>query len=127
MCLPLIFIKKINNCFLLCSQDKALAEIDEENPLAESNESDSEDNAVDRETAVAEKEKVNKNKKKRELVTFTVQCKLSYFYCFPQGNRFFKDGRYDDAVECYTRGMAADPYSPVLPTNRATAFFRLKK
>lgn len=40
---------------------------------------------------------------------------------------FFKEGKYDDAVECYTRGMAADPYNPVLPTNRATAFFRLKK
>uniref|UniRef100_A0A8C6WN77 RNA polymerase II-associated protein 3 n=1 Tax=Neogobius melanostomus TaxID=47308 RepID=A0A8C6WN77_9GOBI len=44
-----------------------------------------------------------------------------------EGNMFFKEGKYDNAVECYTRGMAADPYNPVLPTNRATAFFRLKK
>ncbi|XP_013882450.1 RNA polymerase II-associated protein 3 [Austrofundulus limnaeus] len=80
--------------------DKALAEIDKEDCLADSNESDSEDNAADQEKALAEKE---------------------------QGNKFFKDGRYDDAIECYTRGMAADPYNPVLPTNRATAFFRLKK
>uniref|UniRef100_A0A4W6D3C4 RNA polymerase II-associated protein 3 n=1 Tax=Lates calcarifer TaxID=8187 RepID=A0A4W6D3C4_LATCA len=43
------------------------------------------------------------------------------------GNKFFKDGKYDDAIECYTRGMGADPYNPVLPTNRATSFFRLKK
>ncbi|XP_077400765.1 RNA polymerase II-associated protein 3 isoform X2 [Vanacampus margaritifer] len=44
-----------------------------------------------------------------------------------KGNTFFKEGKYDNAIECYSRGMAADPYNPVLPTNRATAFFRLKK
>ncbi|XP_061663460.1 RNA polymerase II-associated protein 3 [Syngnathoides biaculeatus] len=44
-----------------------------------------------------------------------------------KGNAFFKEGKYDDAIECYSRGMAADPYNPVLPTNRACAFFRLKK
>ncbi|XP_071358436.1 RNA polymerase II-associated protein 3 [Trachinotus anak] len=80
--------------------DKALSEMDKEESPAESNESDSEEAAVDQEKALAEKEK---------------------------GNKFFKDGKYDDAIECYTRGMGADPYSPVLPTNRATSFFRLKK
>lgn len=81
--------------------DKVLEELDkEEESPADSNESDSEDTAVDAEKALAEKEK---------------------------GNKFFKDGKYDDAIECYTRGMAADPYNPVLPTNRATSFFRLKK
>ncbi|CAN9508311.1 unnamed protein product [Ophioblennius macclurei] len=76
--------------------DKALAEMDKE----ESNESDSEEAAVDQEKALAEKEK---------------------------GNALFKEGKYDDAIECYTRGMGADPYNPVLPTNRATSFYRLKK
>ncbi|KAL3977458.1 cell adhesion molecule-related/down-regulated by oncogenes [Sarotherodon galilaeus] len=81
--------------------EKVLEEMDkEEDCPAESNESDSEEAAVDPEKALAEKEK---------------------------GNKFFKDGKYDDAIECYTRGMAADPYNPVLPTNRATSFFRLKK
>ncbi|XP_054911563.1 RNA polymerase II-associated protein 3 [Poeciliopsis prolifica] len=65
---------------------------------AESNESDSEE--VDKDRAQSEKE---------------------------NGNKLFKEGRYDEAIECYTRGMAADPYNPVLPTNRATSFFRLKK
>lgn len=74
--------------------------MDKEDSPAESNDSDSEDAAVDQEKALAEKEK---------------------------GNAFFRDGKYDDAVECYTRGMNADPYNPVLPTNRATSFFRLKK
>ncbi|XP_022045045.1 RNA polymerase II-associated protein 3 [Acanthochromis polyacanthus] len=79
--------------------DKALEEMDKEE-CHESNESDSEEAAVDQEKALAEKEK---------------------------GNKFFKDGKYDEAIECYTRGMGADPYNPVLPTNRATSFFRLKK
>lgn len=81
--------------------EKVLEEMDkEEDCPVESNESDSEEAPVDPENALAEKEK---------------------------GNKFFKDGKYDDAIECYTRGMAADPYNPVLPTNRATSFFRLKK
>ncbi|XP_075407945.1 RNA polymerase II-associated protein 3 [Tenrec ecaudatus] len=44
-----------------------------------------------------------------------------------KGNQFFKQGKYDEAIECYTKGMTADPYNPVLPTNRASAYFRLKK
>lgn len=80
--------------------DKALAEMDKEESPAESNESDTEEAAADREKGLGEKEK---------------------------GNKLFKDGKYDDAIECYTRGMSADPRNPVLPTNRATAFFRLKK
>ncbi|XP_028255050.1 RNA polymerase II-associated protein 3 [Parambassis ranga] len=80
--------------------DKALEEMDKEECPADSNESDSEEVAVDQKKALDEKKK---------------------------GNDFFRDGKYDDAIECYTRGMGADPYNPVLPTNRATAFFRLKK
>ncbi|XP_052410777.1 RNA polymerase II-associated protein 3 isoform X17 [Carassius gibelio] len=71
----------------------------EESPV-HSNESDSEEPAVDRDLALTEKEK---------------------------GNEFFRVGRYDSAIECYTRGMDADPYNPVLPTNRAACFYRLKK
>ncbi|XP_026779620.3 RNA polymerase II-associated protein 3 [Pangasianodon hypophthalmus] len=80
--------------------DKALEALDKEVSPAESNDSDSEEAQVDRDLAEKEKEK---------------------------GNKFFKDGKYDDAIECYTKGMSADPYSPVLPTNRAACFFRLKK
>ncbi|XP_036432981.1 RNA polymerase II-associated protein 3 isoform X3 [Colossoma macropomum] len=79
--------------------EKALESVDkEESP--ESNGSDLEEVQVDRDLAMREKEK---------------------------GNQFFKDGKYDDAIECYTRGMSADPYNPILPTNRAACFFRLKK
>uniref|UniRef100_A0A8D0L6A9 RNA polymerase II-associated protein 3 n=1 Tax=Sphenodon punctatus TaxID=8508 RepID=A0A8D0L6A9_SPHPU len=44
-----------------------------------------------------------------------------------KGNNYFKQGNYNEAIECYTKGMNADPYNPVLPTNRASAFYRMKK
>ncbi|XP_067110794.1 RNA polymerase II-associated protein 3 isoform X1 [Osmerus mordax] len=80
--------------------DKALESMDREDSPVESNDSDSEEVAVDQEKALTEKEK---------------------------GNRLFKEGKYDAAIECYTRGMGADPLNPVLPTNRAACFFRQKK
>ncbi|KAL0962861.1 hypothetical protein UPYG_G00346460 [Umbra pygmaea] len=83
--------------------DKVLETMDKEESAAESNDSESEGagvQATDQEKALAEKE---------------------------NGNRWFKEGKYDDAIECYTRGMDADPYNPILPTNRAACFFKLKK
>lgn len=80
--------------------DKVLESMDAEESPVQSNESDSEAIQVDRDLALTEKEK---------------------------GNELFKSGQYDAAVECYTRGMNADPYNPVLPTNRAASFIRLKK
>ncbi|KAM5171440.1 RNA polymerase II-associated protein 3 isoform 2-T3 [Mantella aurantiaca] len=85
--------------------DKVLQEIDKEDNTNESvsTESDSEEEdgiIIDKDKALSEKEK---------------------------GNNYFRVGNYDEAVECYTRGMNADPYNAVLPTNRASAFFRLKK
>lgn len=82
--------------------DKVLENLDKEDGTQESHESDSEEDGIhiDKDKALSEKEK---------------------------GNDHFKEGKYDDAIECYTRGMTADPYNPVLPTNRAAAFFRLKK
>ncbi|KAK0144441.1 RNA polymerase II-associated protein 3 [Merluccius polli] len=82
--------------------DKALSAVDKEESPVEGSDSDSEDATVsaDRGLALSEKEK---------------------------GNALFKEGKYDDAVECYTRGMSADPYNPILPTNRAACFYRLKK
>ncbi|XP_043934756.1 RNA polymerase II-associated protein 3 isoform X2 [Protopterus annectens] len=84
--------------------DKVLDELDKEDSTHESvsDDSISEDDGirVDSEKALAEKEK---------------------------GNIYFKKGKYDEAVECYTRGMTADPFNPVLPTNRATVFYKMKK
>ncbi|XP_058047543.1 RNA polymerase II-associated protein 3 isoform X3 [Ahaetulla prasina] len=81
--------------------DKILEEFDKEDTTHDSV-SDSEEDGIhiDTEKALAEKEK---------------------------GNTYFKQKNYDAAVECYTKGMNADPYNPALPTNRASAFFRLKK
>ncbi|XP_069620590.1 RNA polymerase II-associated protein 3 [Ranitomeya imitator] len=85
--------------------DKALQDLDKEENTNESmsaeSDSDGEDGIkIDTEKALAEKEK---------------------------GNNCFKAGNYDEAIECYTRSMDADPYNAVLPTNRASAFFRLRK
>ncbi|XP_053109527.1 RNA polymerase II-associated protein 3 [Hemicordylus capensis] len=84
--------------------DKILEELDKEdsNHDSVSLESDSEEDGIhiDTEKALAEKEK---------------------------GNNYFKQGHFDSAIEHYTKGMNADPYNPVLPTNRASAYFRLKK
>ncbi|KAM7056736.1 RNA polymerase II-associated protein 3 isoform 1-T2 [Acridotheres tristis] len=84
--------------------DKILEELDKEDSTHDSvsPESDSEEDGirVDAEKALAEKEK---------------------------GNNYFKQGNFDEAIKCYTRGMHSDPYNPVLPTNRASAFYRMKK
>ncbi|NWW80870.1 RPAP3 protein, partial [Climacteris rufus] len=84
--------------------DKILEELDKEDSTHDSvsPESDSEEDGirVDAEKALAEKEK---------------------------GNNYFKQGNFDEAIKCYTRGMYSDPYNPVLPTNRASAFYRMKK
>ncbi|XP_055980679.1 RNA polymerase II-associated protein 3-like [Sorex fumeus] len=85
-------------------EDTVLDELDKEDTTRDSvsPESESEEDGihVDSQTALALKEK---------------------------GNKYFRQGKYDDAIECYTKGMHADPYNPVLPTNRASAYFRLKK
>nr|CAB3265686.1 RNA polymerase II-associated protein 3-like [Phallusia mammillata] len=44
-----------------------------------------------------------------------------------KGNDHLKHGRYDKAVECYTKGMQYDPENAVLPANRALAFLKLEK
>ncbi|NXA33699.1 RPAP3 protein, partial [Eudromia elegans] len=84
--------------------DKILEELDKEDSTHESlsPESDSEEDGIriDAEKALAEKEK---------------------------GNKYFKQGNFDEAIKCYTRGMHSDPYNPILPTNRASAFYRMKK
>lgn len=41
-----------------------------------------------------------------------------------KGNRLFKDGRYDEAIESYGIGIECDPQNPVLYANRAMAFLR---
>ncbi|KAJ1163493.1 hypothetical protein NDU88_003951 [Pleurodeles waltl] len=80
--------------------DKILEDLDKGNSTHESESEDEDGIRVDTEKALAEKNK---------------------------GNVFFKEEKYDDAIESYTRGMNADPYNPVLPTNRAAVFCKLKK
>merc|ERR1719354_519412 len=44
-----------------------------------------------------------------------------------RGNTFFKQGKYDKAIERYTAGIQIDPYCPLLPANRAMAFLKENK
>ncbi|XP_070559588.1 RNA polymerase II-associated protein 3-like [Ptychodera flava] len=44
-----------------------------------------------------------------------------------RGNAFFKQGKYQEAVQCYTTGIECDPYSAILPANRAMAYLKMKK
>lgn len=80
--------------------DKILEDLDKGNSTHESESEDEDGIRVDTEKALAEKN---------------------------MGNVLFKEGKYDDAIESYTRGMNADPYNPGLPTNRAAVFYHLKK
>jgi tetratricopeptide (TPR) repeat protein len=41
-----------------------------------------------------------------------------------RGNENFKAGRYDEAIDCYTRGIKCDPQSAVLVANRAMALLK---
>ncbi|XP_076768086.1 RNA polymerase II-associated protein 3 isoform X2 [Arvicanthis niloticus] len=43
------------------------------------------------------------------------------------GNGFFKEGKYEQAIECYTRGIAADNTNALLPANRAMAYLKIQK
>ena len=40
---------------------------------------------------------------------------------------FYKEGKYESAVECYSRGILLDPLSAVLPANRAMALMKLER
>lgn len=44
-----------------------------------------------------------------------------------QGNAYFKEGKYDAAVECYSQGMKADGANILLHANRAMAYLKLQK
>lgn len=49
------------------------------------------------------------------------------FGCVSQGNAYFKEGKYEAAVECYTKGMEADITNVLLPANRAMAYLKLER
>ncbi|KAL0196568.1 hypothetical protein M9458_010140, partial [Cirrhinus mrigala] len=44
-----------------------------------------------------------------------------------RGNAYFKEGKYEAAVECYSRGMEADGTNALLPANRAMAYLKLQR
>ncbi|XP_030828570.1 RNA polymerase II-associated protein 3 [Strongylocentrotus purpuratus] len=44
-----------------------------------------------------------------------------------KGNTFFKKGKYEDAVACYSKGLKVDPDNALLSANRAMALLKLKR
>ena len=44
-----------------------------------------------------------------------------------KGNDHFKEGKYEQAVICYTEAMNLDPSDAILPANRAIAYLKLNK
>lgn len=47
--------------------------------------------------------------------------------CSCQGNAYFKEGKYEAAVTCYSEGMEADSMNILLPANRAMAYLKLQR
>ena len=39
----------------------------------------------------------------------------------------FQNGKYSEAIQCYTRGMQCDPKNAILPANRAMAYLKLEE
>ncbi|XP_033114639.1 RNA polymerase II-associated protein 3-like [Anneissia japonica] len=44
-----------------------------------------------------------------------------------KGNAYFKEGKYEEALLCYTRGIEADVTNAILPANSAMALLKLKR
>ncbi len=44
-----------------------------------------------------------------------------------QGNDLFKEGRYELAIECYSKAAELDPLNAVMPANKAMALLKLQK
>ncbi|XP_074645536.1 RNA polymerase II-associated protein 3-like [Tubulanus polymorphus] len=44
-----------------------------------------------------------------------------------RGNQLFKEGCFDEAIDCYTKGMQCDPTNAILPANRAMALIKQEK
>lgn len=44
-----------------------------------------------------------------------------------QGNAAFRNGKFEEAVTCYTECMKADPSESTYPLNRSMAYLKMRK
>jgi tetratricopeptide (TPR) repeat protein len=44
-----------------------------------------------------------------------------------QGNEYFKEEKYEQAIEYYSKAMELDPSDAILPANRAIALIKVKR
>lgn len=56
---------------------------------------------------------------------YLLNCILHWLHL--QGNALFKEGKYEEAINCYTTGIQFDPTNAVLPANRAMCLLKLKR
>lgn len=70
---------------------------------------------------------LNKTVLIRFRLCYLLLCIGSCIYLIFQGNKYFKEGRYEVAIECYTKGFELDPTNPLLPANRAMALLKLER
>ncbi len=67
----------------------------------------------------------NYNNNLARLIHFTV---ISMVYIVhSQGNDLFKEGRYELAVECYSKAAELDSLNAIMPANRAMALLKLQR
>jgi tetratricopeptide (TPR) repeat protein len=50
---------------------------------------------------------------------------VSFLYCF-EGNGYFKQKRYSEAIDCYSRSIGLSP-TAVAFANRAMAYLKLRR
>lgn len=50
---------------------------------------------------------------------------INAFYL--QGNALFKEGKFEEAINCYTAGIQFDPTNAILPANRAMCLLKLQR
>ncbi|XP_013787298.1 RNA polymerase II-associated protein 3-like, partial [Limulus polyphemus] len=65
----------------------------------------------------------SENSEEEEILQIQRQ-KQKAFLDKEKGNEYFKEGKYDEAIACYTLGIQSDPYNAVLLANRAMAFLK---
>lgn len=57
------------------------------------------------------------------LFAIAVSCTVVLF----QGNDYYKKGKLNEAIECYTRGINCDPTNAVIYANRAMSLLKQEK
>jgi len=89
-------------------QDKVLKDMDEQEEMKTFSSSEEESDETDEEVE-------NERKLQRALLEKD------------KGNALFKEGKFEEAINCYTAGIQFDPTNAILPANRAMCLLKLQR